>query len=130
MDRFFAGIGRRGYVLLRQQTREYIIMERRQLRSTNQGEALQLYLSNLAQKCGAEGVVVADESGLVIAGAGAVDLDLLAAHTVCAQLPANDAEVQDLSYPGLTLRVSTLHGSPLPTSEVSAAVGRILQLVA
>lgn len=103
-------------------------MERRQTRSDIPGEALQLYLTHLASKYGAEAVVVADDAGLVVCGSGDADLDVLAANTVAPLLPANDTAVHELCYADVTLRLSTLKGAPVPAAEVSPAIARILDL--
>lgn len=53
-------------------------MERRLRRSEKPGEAVRLYLEALRERTGMHGVALANEDGLLVAGAGE-DLDWLAA---------------------------------------------------
>ena len=54
-------------------------MERRKRRSEKYGEAVRLYLETVRVKTGVEALALASEDGLLVAGAGALDLDWMAA---------------------------------------------------
>ena len=54
-------------------------MERRKRRSDQHGEAVRLYLETVRARTGVEALALASEDGMLVAGAGAVDLDWMAA---------------------------------------------------
>lgn len=54
-------------------------MERRKRRSDKHGEAVRLYLETVRARTGVEALALASEDGSLVAGAGPLDLDWMAA---------------------------------------------------
>jgi hypothetical protein len=111
--------------------------ERRQHRSNDRVEAAQLFLGAVARRARLDAVALSTEDGLLVAGVGDADHELLAAHG-CLQAagrPSPDqAEVTGgeplHAYPivlrGAILYLSSLGGSFEPGDDVQRALARIL----
>jgi hypothetical protein len=103
-------------------------IERRNSRSNAPGEAAELYLRAYCQRHGLDAAVLADDSGLLVAGAGDVDLDSLAALSGCPQRLRDahaDGHVVAISVGGTSMRLAGLGPSPR-TGEAAIALTRIL----
>ncbi len=94
-------------------------MERRVHRSPQRHEALGLLLESLRRSHGLDAVVLSSQEGFLIAGAGQVDLDRLAAHAATSDGAA-------LQWEGRTLHVERFEqwGSSLCLATAGGQVGR------
>lgn len=105
------------------------MMERRQHRSERAGEAVGLYLAALARRRGLKAVALADRDGLLVAGAGEGDLEVLAALSVAperatAHWSGSAVHVRPVTARGQALRVASVGAST--GDEVAGALSRIL----
>lgn len=78
------------------------MIERRKRRSRIPHRALSLYLADAARRSGAHAAALANSDGLLLAGAGAIDLDRLAALGATAAERADEDRILDPLIDALT----------------------------
>ena len=111
-------------------------MERRQRGSSNPSEALTLFLSAVANRLGAESVVIADHDGLMVScSQHADDAITLAALSSLRESERKIVKDRPVGAQFCAARVGeqtlhiAMHGSdaPIPQDEVQAGLRRILR---